>query len=133
MPMSVVRYLALLVFLLGGTMFILRIAGTKSGTGYDTVRLFHILLALGLVALFEMALARSKRAGTLSPTGRQYSMGGRIALTLALLIGIFLLLSLVFSWVTGSGFDIVVYIHVLVGLVAVGLAAAVFWRPQVKS
>ena len=125
-PTIVVRYVALLLALLGIVMLIWRTASTGSGTGYDTVRLIHILVALGFIGLLEMALARSKREKTLNPQGRQLGMVGRALSTIALLIGIFLLLSLFLGWITGTSYSIVVYIHALFGICAVGVAIAIF-------
>ncbi len=133
MPTTLVRYAALLVFLLGATLLILRQSGTGSGRGYDTVRLVHILVALGLLGLYEVAMARSRRQGQLSAIGQRYGLVGRIVLTLTLLVGIFLLFSLLFSWLSGTAFDVTVYLHVLLGLIAVSLAALIFWRQPVSK
>ena len=46
---TVVRYVALLLALLGIVMLIWRTASSGSGPGYDTVRLIHILVALGFI------------------------------------------------------------------------------------
>jgi len=123
---TVVRYVALLLALLGIVMLIWRTASTGSGPGYDTVRLIHILVALGFIGLLEMALARSKREKALNPQGRQLGMVGRALATIALLIGIFLLLSLFLGWITGTTYSVVVYIHALFGICAVGVAITVF-------
>ncbi len=129
MPMSLVRWTALLVFLLGGTMLLIRgSGGSVSGSGYDTLRLVHIVAGLGLLGLYEASMARSKRAGVLSDDGKRWGLAGRISLTLALIIGLFLLLSYILGWLTGDAFSIGVYIHALVGIIAVAFAALVFWR-----
>jgi hypothetical protein len=130
MPMTLVRYLALLVFLLGGAMLILQLSNNEFVGGYNILRWLHIFIAVGLIGLYEASLARTKRLGIFLRVGRLYRQGGRITLTLALLIGFFLLLSLGFNWLTGAAFDTIIYIHALVGLAAVSLAALVFWRQQ---
>lgn len=125
-PTIVVRYVGLLLALLGIIMLIWRTASTGSGTGYDTVRLIHIIVALTFIGLLEMALARSRREKTLNAQGRQLGMAGRGLATVALLIGIFLLLSLFLSWVTGDTYSVIVFIHALFGLLAVGVVFYLF-------
>ena len=65
-PTIVVRYVGLLLALLGIVMLIWRTASSGSGSGYDTVRLIHIIVALALIGLLEAALARRKREGTIN-------------------------------------------------------------------
>ncbi len=128
MPTTTVRYVALLVALLGVGLLIWRSAASGSGPVYDTVRLIHILVALGLLGIFEAAMARRKRAKALNSTGLQLGTIGRVLLTLALVVGIILLLSLVFNWISGSTYDQVIYLHTLLGLSAVGVVTLVFAR-----
>ncbi|MBN9390549.1 MAG: hypothetical protein J0I20_21140 [Chloroflexi bacterium] len=125
-PTIVVRYVGLLLALLGIVMLIWRTASSGSGSGYDTVRLIHIIVALAFIGLLEAALARSKREGTINAQGRQLGMAGRGLATIALLIGIFLLLSLFLSWVTGDTYSIVVYFHAVFGILAVGIVVLLF-------
>lgn len=125
-PTLVVRYIGLFLALLGIAMLVWRTAASGSGTGYDTVRLIHIVVALTFIGLLEVALGRSKRQKTLNSQGRQLGMVGRITATVALLIGFFLLLSLLLGWITGATYNIVVIIHALFGLTAVGVVLAVF-------
>jgi hypothetical protein len=133
MPTTVVRYTAILVALLGITLFIWRTASTGSGTGYDTVRLIHILVALGLFGVFEATLARTKRAKALNSTGLKLGMVARILLTLTLLVGIILLLSEFLNWFSGGPFDDTVYLHVILGLSAVIVAGILFTRRFMTS
>ena len=128
MPLTTVRYISWLVFLLGIGLLIWRTAASGSGTGYDTVRLIHILAALALLGMFEGAFARSKRAGTLNSTGLQLGTASRVLMTVNLLIGIFLLLALFFSWLSGTPFNLVVYLHVLIGIIAVGAISVLVAR-----
>jgi hypothetical protein len=125
-PTIVVRYVGLLLALLGIVMLIWRTASSGSGTGYDTVRLIHIIVALAFFGLFEAALARSKREGTINAQGRQLGMTGRGLAAIALLIGIFLLLSLFLSWITGDTYSIVVFFHAAFGILAVGVVVLLF-------
>ncbi|MDB5081286.1 MAG: hypothetical protein JWP00_3210 [Chloroflexi bacterium] len=133
MSTTKVRYLALLVAFLGITLLIWRNVATGSGRGYDTVRLIHILGALALIGMFEMVIARSKRAKALNPDGTRLATAGRVLLTLALVVGIILLLSLVFDWVSGNTYDLVVYLHALLGLSAVGVVITVFTKRYTSS
>lgn len=128
MSSTTVRYVALLVFVLGISLLIWRMAASGSGAGYDTVRLIHILVALGLFGMFEAVMARSKRAKVLNSTGLQLGTVGRVLLTLALLVGIILLLSLIFSWISGDTYTLVIYLHALLGLCAVGVVTLLFTR-----
>src|ERR1700755_3314494 len=105
-PTVVVRYVGLLLALLGIVMLIWRTASTGSGAGYDTVRLIHIIVALAFFGLFEAALARSKREKALNPQGSRMGNIARGLATIALLIGIFLLLSLALSWIVGDTYSI---------------------------
>jgi hypothetical protein len=133
MPTTVVRYTAILVALLGITLLIWRTASTGSGTGYDTVRLIHILVALGLFGVFEATLARTKRAKALNPTGLKLGMAARILLTLTLLVGIILLLSEFLNWFSGGAFDDTVYLHAILGLSAVIVAGILFTKRFMTS
>ena len=128
MTTTTVRYVSWLVALLGITLLIWRTASSGSGTGYDTVRLIHILAALALFGMFEAVFARSKRARAVNSTGQQLGTISRILLSLALLVGIILLLSIVFSWITGDTYSLVVYLHALLGLSAVGVLSVLFVR-----
>jgi hypothetical protein len=125
-PTIVVRYVGLLLALLGIVMLIWRTASSGSGAGYDTVRLIHIIVALAFFGLLEAALARSNREGTINAQGRQLGMAGRGLATIALLIGIFLLLSLLLSWITGDTYSIVVFFHAAFGILAVGVVVLLF-------
>lgn len=125
MPAKLVRYVAIVVLLLGITMLALR----NNSTGiYDIVRITHILTAVGLVGLYEVSLARAKRTKTLNEGGRQLSWLGRISLTLALTIGLFLLVTFFTSLVTGATFSLIVNVHATVGIIAVVSAGLLFTR-----
>lgn len=125
-PTVVVRYVGLLLALLGITMLIWRTASSGSGAGYDTVRLIHIIVALAFIGLFEMAMARSKRENAINAQGRRLGNAGRGLATIALVIGIFLLLSMFLSWIVGDTFSIVVYFHAVFGILAVTVAVLIF-------
>lgn len=126
MPMSLVRYAAGIVLILGLVML-----GVENKTGgYNVLRLLHVVAGFGLIGLYESSMARAKRAGLLSAQGRQLGTVGRISLTLALLIGLVLLAGWVFEFLTGGAFSTVMYIHAAVGFVSVILAVLVFLRAQ---
>lgn len=131
MPKKILPYLAGFVLLLGIIMLGLR--GSDSGSmGYTLLRVWHGLAAVALIGLFEAALARAKRAGELSPSGKQFGMVGRIAMTLALLLALALLGALLFSWFSGDAFSLTVYIHAVLGLVGVALSIYTF-RPGIAQ
>lgn len=132
MPTTIVRYVGGLVALLGIGMLIWR-TGDNSGISYDIVRWIHIVLAVGFLGLYEASLARAKRTGRLTPDGRPISMVGRISATLALLLGLLLLISMVANLFNYDVTNVTVYIHALVGLIAVGVAIVLFSRQYVKN
>ncbi len=102
-----------------------------SGNGYNVLRWVHILVALGLVGLYEANMARSRTIMT--PGGRRIGMVGRIVITLTLLYGIFLLLTLAFSWITGDAYNNLVWVHVALGLAAIALTEIAFARRRLVS
>ena len=104
---------------------------TTSGNGYNVLRWVHILVALGLIGLYEANMARSRTVMT--PGGRQIGMVGRIVITLTLLYGFFLLLTLVFGWVTGDAYNNLVWVHVVLGLVSIALTEIVFSRRRLAA
>jgi len=104
---------------------------TEGGSGYNVLRWFHILVALGLVGLYEATMARSRTIMT--PGGRQIGMVGRIVISLTLLYGIFLLLTLAFGWFTGDAYDNLVWVHVGLGLAAIALTEIVFSRRRLAA
>lgn len=128
MPLTTVRYISWLVFLLGIGLLLWRSFGSSSGMGYDTVRLIHIVAAIALLGTFEAAFARSKRAGALNKTGEQMGQASRGLMTLNLVIGILLLLALFLSWFSGDTYNLVVYLHALIGTVAVGVLSVMVAR-----
>lgn len=125
MPKKIVPWLGGLVLLLGVVMLIF-----GSSLGFDTyniMRWVHLLLGIALIGLFEAAFARAKRAGEIGASEAQLGLVGRITMTLALLVGLLLLASLLFfSFVTGTGFSVMVYVHSALGLIGVLLAIYVF-------
>jgi hypothetical protein len=126
MPKKIVPWLAGLVLLLGLVMLILGVGGLGSTT-YDILRWLHLLLGFALIGLFEAAFARAKRAGEIGTSEAQLGMVGRITMTLALLVGLLLLASLFFfSFITGTGFSTMVYVHAGLGIIGVLLAIYVF-------
>ena len=130
MPTSVVRGVGVIVALLGIGMLIWR-SGDNAGDGYNIVRWIHVALAIGFLGLYEASLARAKRTNQLGPDGQPLSMVGRLCGTLALLVGILLLISMSASFLGGAT-TVVIYLHALLGLLAVGVALAVFSRRYIK-
>ncbi len=126
MPMAIVRYVALVVAVLGIVMLIMGVG--NSSTGYNILRWVHALVAVALIGVYEASLARTKRANQLSTQARSLSLTGRVSLTLALLIALVLLLSLITNLLTGGAYSFAAYIHVFFGLVGVTIAGVLFSR-----
>ena len=124
---STLALLAGLIMLLG----ILGVGLSQGSSGYNVIRGVHILLALGLVGLYEMNMARNRTIMT--PSGKQLGLVGRIVVTLTLVYGIFLLLTWLFGWITGDSFNGLVWVHIVLGLASVALTEIVFSRRRLKA
>jgi hypothetical protein len=82
--------------------------------------------------LYEASLARKKR-GMILVAGKELSLAGRILLTLALIIGLYILLGRVFDFVSGDTYKTVIWLHAPVGLIAIALAEVGLSRLRVKA
>jgi hypothetical protein len=120
MPTTAVRWVGALVVLLGLIMFLNVVLGWGFTQAiFNVFRGLHLIVALAFVGLYEATLARRKRTGTFSIAGRQLGTTGRILVTLVLLLGIYLLLTHLFDALVG--YDALIWVHGLLGLVAYGL------------
>lgn len=84
---------------------------------FNLFRALHLILALAFVGLYEAAMARRK--GTVTVAGRQLGLVGRILLTFTLVLGLYLLLTHVVDALTG--YNQLIWLHGLLGLIAYGL------------
>ena len=128
---NALRVLVLLVLTFGVVMLLARYVGTSgilsiNDSGYNVLRWFHVVMAVAVVGLYEAVMARRKRAGAVG--NRQVGMAGRVVLTTALVIGIYLLLDNAFNLLTGDAFRAVVWVHALFGLSAIALTEIAFSR-----
>ena len=129
-----VRITAAVVLVLGLIMLGARLSLyslSEGGAGYNILRWFHIIVAVGLIGLYEASMARNR--SIMSPSGRQIGMVGRVVLSLTLLYGIFLLLTLLFNWITGDAYNGLVLVHAVLGLASVALTEIVFSRRRLAS
>jgi len=127
------RIAVLFVFLAGLTMFLNEVLGWGISSGFKNVLvLIHLVSAFGLVGLYEASLARKKR-GMVVVAGKELSLAGRIFLTLALIMGLYILLGRVFDFISGDVYKTAIWLHAPVGLIAIGLAEVGISRLRVKS
>jgi hypothetical protein len=122
MPKGVVRGVGALLVLIGLTMFLNVVLSWNFGQPvFNALRALHLLLGLAFVGLYEMMMARRK--GIMTVAGRQLGLATRILLTLVLLVGFYLLLSHAIDAL--GGYDGLIWVHGLAGLVAYGLTEMV--------
>ncbi len=127
------RIAVLFVFLAGAAMFLNEVLSWGFSSGVKNVLvLIHLVSALAVVGLYEASLARKKR-GMIVVAGKELSLAGRILLTLALIIGLYILLGQVFNFMSGDVYKTVIWLHAPVGLAAIGLAEIGLSRLRVKS
>lgn len=118
MSRGVVRGVGLLVVVIGLAMFLNFVLGWGfSQSIFNALRAGHLILALALVGLYEAAMARRKRR--LIVAGRPVGLVGRITLTLALVLGFYLLLTHFVDALTG--YEQIIWVHGVIGLIAYGL------------
>lgn len=127
------RIAVLFVFLAGLTMFLNEVLGWGISSGVKNVlMLVHLVAALSVVGLYESSLARKKR-GMIVVAGKELSLAGRILLTLALIIGLYILLGRLFDFVSGDSYKAIIWLHAPIGLIAIGLAEVGLSRLRVKN
>jgi len=127
---NALRGVGLAVIIVGLAMLLNVVLGWNfTNAVFNLLRGLHLILALALVGLYEAAMARRK--GTITIAGRQLGLVGRIVLTLTLLIGIYLLLTHIVDGL--GGYNQIIWVHGLIGLVAYGLTEVVLSNRRLAS
>ncbi|NWJ45768.1 MAG: hypothetical protein HXX08_07805 [Chloroflexi bacterium] len=117
------RVSALLVVIVGITMFANSVLKLEISGGVKTaLSVVHLLAAVGLIALFEISIGRKRRAtGASSST---LGLVGRILITVALALGLYILIGKALNFVDSGNYKPLIWIHAPIGLIAIGLAEA---------
>ncbi len=127
------RIATTVLVLAGLTMFLNAILNLGLPSGVMVVlALIHLVSGISLVGLYEANLARRKR-GMVVIAGKEISLAGRIVLTLALIIGLFLFLNRAASILSSDAYKTVIWLHAPIGLIAIGLGEAAMSRLRVKK